>query len=241
MIGERQLLDALELGDAQKAERILYDIFKQFDKKELFSSTGGKLRNKLIELIVIAHRIAMDLNVEEDVYLNYNGYLGEVLQIDDPGAFEAWYKNRITYLAIKIKKTREMTTSKIISDAKHYIGNNYSQDISLDALSWELGISPQYFSKLFKKEMGVNFIEYLTQLRLKKAKGNHERRRKIDQGNLLYGGIHRPELLQPDLQKAYRPVAHGIYQRSVKYGTKVRIRDHTDIVPRTVRWRMCQG
>jgi len=170
VIGERQLLDALELGDAHKAERILYDIFKQFDNKDLFSTEGGKLRNKLIELIVIAHRIAMDLNVEEDAYLSYNGYLNEVLQIDDAGAFEAWYKNRISYLAMKIKKTREITTSKIVSDAKNYIENNYNQDISLDALSRELGISPQYFSKLFKKEVGVNFIEYLTQLRLKKAK-----------------------------------------------------------------------
>ena len=112
----------------------------------------------------------MDLNVAEDAYLNYNAYLNEVLQIDDAGAFEAWYKNRLTYLAMKIKKTREITTSKIISHAKHYIEHNYNQDICLDALSRELGISPQYFSKLFKKEVGVNFIEYLTQLRLKKAK-----------------------------------------------------------------------
>jgi len=168
--GEQQLLEALELGDAQKAGQILYDIFKQFDTRELFSMAGSKLRNKLIELIVVAHRIAMDLNVEEDAYLNYNGYLNEVLQIDDPGEFEAWYKNRITYLAMKIKKTREMATSKIVADAKRYIESHYSQDISLDVLSRKLGISPQYFSKLFKKEVGVNFIEYLTQLRLKKAK-----------------------------------------------------------------------
>lgn len=170
VLGERELLDALELGDAHKANRVLYDIFKQLDKKELFGESGSRIRNKLIELIVIAHRIAMDLNVEEDVYLNYNGYLNEILQIGEPGAFEAWYKNRITYLAMKIRKTREMTTSKIISDAKAYIEENYGQEISLDGLSRELGISPQYFSKLFKKEVGVNFIEYLTQLRLKKAK-----------------------------------------------------------------------
>jgi two-component system response regulator YesN len=168
--GERQLLNALELGDTQKADRILYDIFKRVDTKELCSSAGSKLRNKFVELIVIAHRIAMDLDVQEDMYLNYNGYLNEVQQITDPGAFEAWYKNRITYIAMKIKETREMTTSKIISDAKRYIEENYAQEISLDALSRELGISPQYFSKLFKKEVGVNFIEYLTQLRLKKAK-----------------------------------------------------------------------
>ena len=34
----------------------------------------------------------------------------------------------------------------------------------------EYEISPYYFSKLFKDEVGQNFIEYLTQIRMEKAK-----------------------------------------------------------------------
>ena len=33
-----------------------------------------------------------------------------------------------------------------------------------------MDISPYYFSKLFKEETGENFIEYLTSLRINKAK-----------------------------------------------------------------------
>ena len=44
------------------------------------------------------------------------------------------------------------------------------EPLSLDALSKELDISPYYFSKLFKEETGSNFVEYLTNLRMSRAK-----------------------------------------------------------------------
>ena len=44
------------------------------------------------------------------------------------------------------------------------------RDISLDEVSREVNISPYYFSKLFKDSTEQNFIEYLTNLRMDKAK-----------------------------------------------------------------------
>lgn len=51
-----------------------------------------------------------------------------------------------------------------------YIQENYSKDISLDDVSGLVNISPYYFSKIFKEETGENFIEYLTKIRIEKAK-----------------------------------------------------------------------
>ena len=58
----------------------------------------------------------------------------------------------------------------IVSRAKEYIKNHYNKDISLDDVSREVNISPYYFSKLFKDETGVNFIEYVTSIRMERAK-----------------------------------------------------------------------
>ena len=52
-----------------------------------------------------------------------------------------------------------------------YIERNYANDeISLNAVSASVNMSPSYFSTIFAQEMGQTFIEFLTDVRMKKAK-----------------------------------------------------------------------
>ena len=54
----------------------------------------------------------------------------------------------------------------IITRAQDYIRQNFRKDISLEEVARAVGISPYYFSKLFKEEAGMNFTEYLTGIRI---------------------------------------------------------------------------
>lgn len=54
--------------------------------------------------------------------------------------------------------------------AESYIQQNYNKDLSLEEISERLNLSPYYFSKLFKQETGVNFIDFLTKIRIREAK-----------------------------------------------------------------------
>lgn len=51
-----------------------------------------------------------------------------------------------------------------------YIGAHYNQDMGLNELAEQVGLNPGYLSILFKEEVGMSFIKYLTNLRIKKAK-----------------------------------------------------------------------
>lgn len=55
------------------------------------------------------------------------------------------------------------------------LAEDYTGDITLQSLSHEFGISPEHLSRLFKKETGLGFSEYLSLLRLKKAEGTLKR------------------------------------------------------------------
>ncbi|QZY55644.1 response regulator transcription factor [Crassaminicella profunda] len=60
--------------------------------------------------------------------------------------------------------------SQIIHAIKEYILKNYHLDLKLEDLSYQFAISSYYLSKLFKQETGANFIEFLTEIRIEKAK-----------------------------------------------------------------------
>lgn len=47
---------------------------------------------------------------------------------------------------------------------------NYSQDIDISKKALELGFSPNFFSKIFKKEVGITPFAYLQQIRINEAK-----------------------------------------------------------------------
>ena len=69
-----------------------------------------------------------------------------------------------------IRDQKEDQSNSAVKKAMLYIQENYSRDISLDDVSSQVNISPYYFSKIFKEETGENFIEYLTRVRIDKAK-----------------------------------------------------------------------
>ncbi len=60
--------------------------------------------------------------------------------------------------------------SRAIRKAQDYIRNNYSSDLSLITVAGISHLEPKYFSKMFKKVTGQNFIDFVISCRLEKAK-----------------------------------------------------------------------
>jgi len=60
-------------------------------------------------------------------------------------------------------------TPAVLLSQKHIETYYYKEDFSLQELAEIIKISPTYLSRLLKNEIGVSFIEYLTQVRVEKA------------------------------------------------------------------------
>jgi two-component system, response regulator YesN len=54
--------------------------------------------------------------------------------------------------------------------ALRYIGEHYHEDLTLEQVAQIMNFHPHYFSRRFKKETGQTFSDYLTHLRIEKAK-----------------------------------------------------------------------
>lgn len=60
----------------------------------------------------------------------------------------------------------EIAYTDLIKTAKTFIGEKYADNINLDMVADYVGMNAAYFSRYFKKHMGMNFLEYLTKVRI---------------------------------------------------------------------------
>lgn len=70
----------------------------------------------------------------------------------------------------EIDKIQERSTIQIIENVKAYVAKNYKDpNISLSTAAKYAGVSTGYLSGLFKKEVGTNFVKYLTDMRMEES------------------------------------------------------------------------
>ena len=72
--------------------------------------------------------------------------------------------------ADKKRKITGQRSADYVGEIRNFIDNNYQDNISLDHLAQAFSINKYYLQKLFKKRSGLSPNEYLTRVRLEKAK-----------------------------------------------------------------------
>lgn len=65
--------------------------------------------------------------------------------------------------------SREKERLKKMDSVFQYVDSNYQEHIDLDDISKSIGFSKYYFTKFFKENTGVTFLDYLNNYRIKKA------------------------------------------------------------------------
>lgn len=138
---------------------------------------------KIYEIILYLEERAYHLGVKTYHFSNRGNYFKKSFETDtvekaNSGrlsesslcSIKEWFLEKIVEIYTNINTQMAKQTNSKIIEANNYILKFYYKDISLDDVSREVDISPYYFSKLYKEETGENFIDYLTKIRINKAK-----------------------------------------------------------------------
>ncbi|MBH1942244.1 helix-turn-helix domain-containing protein [Mobilitalea sibirica] len=165
---EQALFDMIDKGDMEGTKTEANLFFNWMI--EHYPNCEMDIKLKVLEFILFAEQRAF-LSGGMTYYFKYrSGYLNTLIQINNYEQLRHWFLDKITEACRNINTKKEEQACSVITKAKAYMEENYSKDVSLDDVSRIVDISPYYFSKLFKEETGENFIEYLTGLRIEKAK-----------------------------------------------------------------------
>lgn len=127
-------------------------------------------RNLIIEALVLsAHTIRFD-GMDNTYYFNYTSHFDTIMNLSGDQLIEWAFQKFIDITGIvKLHSTIDYS-NKIVQATQEYLEAHYADEISLEDAADYVNVSPPYFSKLIKKNTGFNFTEWLSMLRIKKAK-----------------------------------------------------------------------
>lgn len=80
------------------------------------------------------------------------------------------FAQHISMVSNQILIQRENAEPPVITRARQYIHENQTEDLSLGQVARSVNTSVFYFCKMFKKSTGLNFTDYMSRIRVEKAK-----------------------------------------------------------------------
>lgn len=165
---ERDLIHAMRSGDQELADRLAAEFMQtvldnhgtEFHVQQCMLQLFGSIQHAILQSGISTHTLFKGKNMF--VLLS---------QIRDPDKMLHWMINKVIHPYMEERKNREnLELRRIVEKTIEYIHANYTKEISLDSCAELTGINPYTLSKLFRQVTGVNYIDYVTNLRIEKAK-----------------------------------------------------------------------
>lgn len=166
ILDEKRFMDALVDLDFCRMETHLLHIFDTYINSSLSDLHTQEIICHLLQIgsrFLKTHSLPDDLLTPEGIQNVFRQNL-ELPALKD--LLLEYYKKLLnTVLDLSIQKY-----SPHVQSALQYIHTHYTEDISLSRAAEEIEISGAHLSRLFTKEVGTSFVEYMTNFRIEAAK-----------------------------------------------------------------------
>ncbi|MDR1692488.1 MAG: helix-turn-helix domain-containing protein [Oscillospiraceae bacterium] len=163
-----------ELAEAGDYDGLRSLVFSYIDRITAWSG-GDRLYiyMKIMELIMLAdYRPGKNgSSFERLLRSDFSRKLQQMLLQDSAGGIDRFlYRSICDSIPMSARRREEELNFSLFEKAIAYIAEHYRRKLTLDEVARQVFISPSYFSNCFHQRMGVTFSEYLSQIRIDKAK-----------------------------------------------------------------------
>ena len=98
-------------------------------------------------------------------------YYEKIGRLEEMGSLELWLNNYFRWVMDYAAHQNDRRQADMMSRAKRFIMDNYSNpELTLGSVAGYVGLNEKYFSSRFTKEEGMTFSNYLTEVRIRKAR-----------------------------------------------------------------------
>lgn len=167
---EKQLIQQLKLGDAEGVASILNKLFD-----DIILPNSAQVEQVYYRGAELIFQLARPLHEADE---SYEAILGkstiELVQMiqntKDIGSLRSLMTDIIGDIARYMQNKQNSKSQRVIVRIKQYMDKHYMNNITIQLLAEEVFLSPTYMCQIFKQETGETIIEFLTKVRIEKAK-----------------------------------------------------------------------
>jgi len=165
---ERVIIACLKILDTAGLQTAIDHIFEHFKETQADAEVISGICGRLI-LISASGIEEMGINTGNVIGPNFNPYQ-EMERLDTLEDLHGWVSQMFQRLLVLVQENKNLKHKGIIMMALRYIEENYNREVGLAGVAAATYVTPNYLSRIFKEEMGINFVEWLNRYRIDKAK-----------------------------------------------------------------------
>lgn len=162
-----QLILAIKAGDRYKAADLVNALF-QLPPTPPFPEPG-LVKDQIIPVLWHIRDEMKALLSDEELAALIDSYKARLDGGDSFGELRYRFKQLVEQIVELSAGYRQDKNSLLILKCQTYLQERYMEDISLESVAAMFHFNASYFSNLFKNKTGINFSEYLIDLRVKHA------------------------------------------------------------------------
>ena len=164
----QNLVHAVKLGNRDETNVAIAQIMDSIRKEPI---SPGQYQLLFMELLSELMKIGRAYKLHPNqIFGEHAGSWQELYRMVTVDELEGWLQEVGTNLRHVLRHERRDSAARLTEQAKAYIEEHYKEsDLSADSLCRCLNVSAAYFSTIFKREVGMSFVAYLTKIRLEHA------------------------------------------------------------------------
>lgn len=166
---EKETIQAIRLRNEDEAIKRLRAFFQTLSEKNV---STAMVKQSALQLLGNIHQIALQAGLMDENIMNKGVQLYKKLwELNDPLEMSQWFEAKVVRSIIQeLSQKQDQRMRIVVEEVVHYLQENYMKDISLDYCADQVNLHPTILSRVFKEVSGWNFIDFLTNIRLMKAR-----------------------------------------------------------------------
>jgi len=164
-----RLMSALKAGEPKQLSLELGDLFEQLARNRQVGF--NYCRNVCLQLILLSNRLMLELNIQSRDLEEKELCLWErIFKQETVTDLKRILELHLTDVCRRIQEKRNGKSSNVIERIRNVIEQRFADNITVAEIAETVFLSSTYVSLLYKQETGETVYEYLTKVRIEKAK-----------------------------------------------------------------------